>query len=509
MRGGSLAAVLAGLLAGLAAICLCFPVVAPAIAPAIASADVLTTQRVARDLRYPVYVCSPPGDPRLFIVEQTGRIRISQDGQLRPIPFLDLGALLPVTSGEDERGLLGLAFHPDYATNRFCYVNYTDRQGRTIVARYTTLVIDPHRADPSSAREILRVDQPYTNHNGGCLQFGPDGYLYIGMGDGGSGGDPQNRAQNRMELLGKLLRLDVDLETSPSQPYAIPPDNPFVGMPDSRPEIFALGLRNPWRFSFDRETGDLWIGDVGQRTLEEIDLLPSGTSGQNFGWRLMEGDRCYEPPSNCDPGGLTAPIWVYPRSSGGSVTGGYIYRGSLLPELQGTYFFADYVTSRIWSFRPQGGAVTEFSERTAELEPAGVDRIAQISSFGEDAFGELYIVDRGFGTSGEVYKIVRGEPPDSVETTPIWTVGAPTPNPFRDSIRFPVRLERSGRLSAEILDISGRQVRVLTAGSHEPGDVDLTWDGRSAANSLVPAGSYILRIRLDGLETRRSIRVVR
>ncbi len=492
---------MSGLLAVLAATCLC--------APAIASVDALTTQRVARDLHFPVYVCAPPGDARLFIVEQTGRIRISEDGQLRPIPFLDVGTLLPDVTGEDERGLLGLTFHPDYRTNRFFYVNYTDRQGRTVVARYTTLVIDPHRADPASALEILRIDQPYANHNGGCLQFGPDGYLYIGMGDGGAAGDPENRAQNPLELLGKLLRIDVDVETSPSRPYSIPPDNPFVGSPGARPEIFALGLRNPWRFSFDRGTGDLWIGDVGQRTREEVDLLPSGTSGQNFGWRLMEGDGCYEPPSNCDPGGLTAPVWVYPRASGGSITGGYIYRGSLLPELSGTYFFADYVSNRIWSFRFAGGAPSEFAERTSELDPVGTSRIAQISSFGEDGFGELYIVDRGFGTSGEVYKLVPGEPPDSVETTPIWTVGAPTPNPFRDSTRIPIRLERSGPLSADILDVAGRQVRGLAAGPRGPGQFDLTWDGRNVANASVPAGSYILRVRFDGLETRRPVRVVR
>lgn len=371
------------------------------------NAAVLKTIRVASGLSRPVFVTSPPGDTaRLFIVEQqTAKIKILTGGIVLPTPFLNIDDL--VINGGNEQGLLGLAFHPSYASNGYFYVNYNDNSGNTVIARFKVSG-DPNVADRDSQFILLTILQPYANHNGGMLAFGPnDGYLYIGMGDGGSGGDPQNRAQNDGELLGKMLRIDVD----GGPPYGIPPDNPFVGPGLPLDEIWAKGFRNPWRYSFDRLTADLYIADVGQDLYEEIDFQPSSSiGGENYGWRLMEGDHCFNPPTNCDPGGLTYPIYVY--SHGGSpfrcsVTGGYVYRGDAIPDLQGTYFFADYCSGQIWSFRYDGLNITGFTDRTSELAPGGGMSINSISSFGEDAVGNLYIVD----LDGEVYKInsLRGD----------------------------------------------------------------------------------------------------
>jgi len=364
------------------------------------SATEITTTRVASGLSSPVFVTSPSGDmQRVFIVEQPGRIMILKNGEVLPAPFMDISERV---SFGGERGLLGLAFHPDYDNNDYFYVNYTNNSGNTVVSRFGATG-DPDIADPNSEFILLTITQPFSNHNGGMIAFGPsDGYLYIGMGDGGSGGDPGNRAQNDGLLLGKMLRIDVD----GGVPYGIPPDNPFIGPGNPLDEIWAKGLRNPWRFSFDRSTHDLYIADVGQNIWEEVDFQPSTSpGGENYGWRLMEGNHCYNPSENCDPGGLTYPIYEY--SHGGSpfrcsVTGGYVYRGSAIPDLQGRYFFADYCSAQIWSFLYDGNNVTELIDRTAELAPGEGLSIDDISSFGEDAFGELYIVDIG----GEVFKIV-------------------------------------------------------------------------------------------------------
>ncbi len=362
----------------------------------------LTARLVASGFDRPLYVTAPPGDTeRLFVVEQVeARIWIVRGGQVLPEPFLDIDSR--VHNGGGERGLLGLAFHPDYAENGYFYVNYTANglAADTVIARYRVSADDPDRADPDSEAVIRRIDQPYTNHNGGMMAFGPrDGYLYVGMGDGGSSNDPQNRAQNLDTLLGKMLRLDVDS----AFPYAIPPDNPFVDHADARDEIWAYGLRNPWRFSFDRETGDLYIGDVGQSSREEINFQPAAsTGGENYGWKVAEGFACRGGDGSCGTQpGFTPPIHDYGRDFGGSVTGGYVYRGAALPELRGTYFFADFISGRIWSLRYDGDNATEFVERTVELDPPGEATIDNVSSFGEDGRGELYIVDY----DGEIYRI--------------------------------------------------------------------------------------------------------
>jgi glucose/arabinose dehydrogenase len=335
------------------------------------------------------------GDSRLFIVEQTGLIRVYDPPQVRAEPFLDLRSLIS-TGG--ERGLLGLAFHPRYRDNSFFFVNYTDRNGDTMVVRYTRSANDPNRADPGSARTILHVDQPFANHNGGQLQFGPDGYLYVGLGDGGSGGDPDNRAQNLSDLLGKMLRIDIDSST---QPYAIPPSNPFVGRSGARAEIWAYGLRNPWRFSFDRNFGDLWIADVGQRAWEEVNLQrASSIGGENYGWRRLEGTHCFEPSTNCDDGTSVAPVIEYDHSLNAcSVTGGYVYRGTRSRRLNDMYIYADFCNGRIM------GARLDASGRYASR--LLFDAPFPISTFGEDANGELYVANY---SGGQIFRIVETSP---------------------------------------------------------------------------------------------------
>ena len=331
------------------------------------------------------------GSDRLFITLQAGRIVIYDGVQILATPFLDISGL--VSSG-GERGLLGLAFHPNYASNGFFYVNYTDAAGDNVIARYSVSG-DPDLADPTSAFVLLTILQPFSNHNSGQLQFGPDGYLYIGVGDGGSGGDPQNKAQDLGSLLGKILRIDVD----GGVPYAIPADNPYVGIAGALDEIWVSGLRNPWRFSFDRLTDDLFVGDVGQSSWEEVDFQPAGSAGgENYGWRLMEGKSCFNPSTNCNNGTLTLPILVYDHNVGCSVTGGYRYRGSNNPDLDGYYVYGDYCTGRIWGAKEDGmGGWT-----TTEL----TDTNFLISTFGEDESGELYFAHFS-STDGAIYQIVQ------------------------------------------------------------------------------------------------------
>jgi glucose/arabinose dehydrogenase len=373
----------------------------------------LTTELVVSGLDQPHLVTYAPGDfDRLFILEKRGRIRIVKDGVLLSTPFLDIDAL--VGGGIfsfDERGLLGLAFHPDYQNNGFFFVNYTDNSSNTVIARYR-VSNDPDIADPGSAMIGMTILQPFENHNGGWIEFGPDGYLYIATGDGGSGNDPGNRAQDITDqLLGKILRIDIDGDDFPGDPdrnYAIPSDNPFVGVAGDD-EIWAYGLRNPWRNDFDRLTGDLYIADVGQNDWEEIDFQPaSSTGGENYGWRCMEGAHCTG-LSGCDcfDPELVLPIHEYDHGDGCSITGGLVYRGCEIPDLDGTYFFGDYCSARIWSFRYDGVSITDFVERTAELDPVGGPAITDITSFGEDAFGELYICSQ----DGNIFKIVPADPP--------------------------------------------------------------------------------------------------
>ncbi|MNS04022.1 Quinoprotein glucose dehydrogenase B precursor [compost metagenome] len=328
------------------------------------------------------------GTNRLFVLEQPGRIRVFGN---RPDPeaaatFLDISDR--VDDSGNEMGLLGLAFDPDYKTNRTFYVNYTaGNPRRTVISRFKATEADANKADPASEEVVLTFDQPYSNHNGGQLAFGPDGMLYIGTGDGGSGGDPHNNGQRRDTLLGKWLRIDVH-QSAGGQKYAIPPDNPFVGQANMRGEIYAYGLRNLWRFSHDREANRWYGADVGQNKLEEVNVLEKG---KNYGWKIMEASDCFE-AANCDKTGLTLPIAEYGRNQGVSVTGGYVYRGARLPALQGTYMYADYGSGRIWGLNYDGQKATNKRELLdSDINPA---------TFGQDEARELYIVDHG----GAIYR---------------------------------------------------------------------------------------------------------
>lgn len=367
----------------------------------------VTTRVIATGLNRPLWAGAPAGDERIFIAQKPGAIRILVNGELLPTPFLGLSGQI---SNGDEQGLLGVAFHPDYRRNGHVYVCFTDPAGDSVVARYT-VSSDPNVLDPATKTVLLTQNQPFENHNGGDLRFGPDGYLYVFLGDGGSANDPGCRAQKLSNLLGKVLRIDVDS----AEPYAIPPDNPFVGQVGARPEIFHYGVRNPWRNSFDRLTGDLYIGDVGQDLREEIDFAPAGSAGLNFGWKVMEGIRCNQTRNcaadvpACDEAPLIAPITELLHAGGSfSITGGFVYRGSACPSEYGKYFYADYVDGRIRSLRhdPLTGLVTEHSDRTQELDPGSGLRIRNIASFGEDGFGELLILDLAGGGAGEVFKMV-------------------------------------------------------------------------------------------------------
>ena len=331
------------------------------------------------------------GSGRLFVVEKVGRIRVVQDGVLAAASFLDI--VDRVGSSQNEQGLLGLAFHPRYAENGFFFVNYTDRQGNTVVSRFSVSG-DAARADPGSEVVLLRIDQPAGNHNGGHLAFGPDGRLYVGTGDGGGAGDRYGNGQNGQTLLGSMLRLGVD----GGSPYTVPSDNPFVGDPSVRDEIWALGLRNPWRYSFDRLTGDLYIADVGQNQYEEVNVQAAGEpGGQNYGWPIMEGLHCFPEDRPCEQTGLTLPVWEYDHGQGCSVTGGYVYRGEEYPILRGLYLAGDYCSGRIWGLAPRGGTGAG-GWQAALLAQADV----RLSAFGEDERGELYLVDMG---RGELFKI--------------------------------------------------------------------------------------------------------
>jgi glucose/arabinose dehydrogenase len=426
------------------------------------SGTTIQLQPVVSGLNLPVTVENAgDGSGRIFIVQQTGQIRISSGGTLLPTPFLNISALVSCCG---EQGLLGLAFHPDYATNGFFYVNYTNVAGDTVVARYEVSANDPNVADPNSAQTVLTQDQPFTNHNGGQLAFGPDGYLYIALGDGGSGGDPQDNGQNLNTWLGKLLRVEVNGDDFPGDPnrnYAVPPDNPFVGIA-GLDEIWAYGLRNPWRCTFDRVTGDLFIADVGQNAWEEINFQPvSSSGGENYGWDVLEGAHCFEdvPPGSCNAflnGGSTLPVLEYSHSLGCSVTGGYRYRGQLYPQLDGIYFYGDLCSGRIWGATRQGDG-TWVSE---ELLASGFT----ITTFGEDEAGEVYVAEYNGGQSA-LYRIVGGPTP------------TPTPGPIT-------------------LSAVGRKVR----GFHT---VDLSWSpsGTSTNTDVFRNGVRITTTANDGSHT--------
>lgn len=492
--------------------------------PAPPASAQYASQRVASGLTRPTYVTSIPGDSsRVFILEQPGRVRILKNGTLLTRPFLDITSI--VNSGSDEQGLLGLTFDPNFSSNGRFFVYFTGGTGagNSQIRRYFVST-DPDSSDAATSARVFQIAQPFTNHNGGTILFGQDGYLYVGFGDGGSGGDPGNRAQNGLNLLGKMLRLDPngdDFPTDANNNYTIPPTNPFVANPDIRDEIWALGMRNPYRYSFDRATNDLYIGDVGQGQVEEVDFEPAGfAGGRNYGWRLMEGDQCYNPSTGCDDGDpvLTYPVHTYLHSPPGggfncSITGGVVYRGSQLPQLQGHYFFGDYCSNLIWTIKMVGGVATELTERNAQIVSLDGFTIQDIVAIGEDAAGEIYIADRANAVTGqgEVFKIVKD--PAFTGVSPI-APGAPTgllslsrvaPNPFRGSTSFDLTLARAGEVEVGIYDAAGRVVKRLHSGALSEGRHAFTWDGRAARGDDAVAGVYF--VRASGLGAASTERV--
>lgn len=411
--------------------------------------QLLTLSPFATGLSRPVCIQNA-GDERLFVLEQAGKIKIIEaSGTVKETPFLDISNI--VNDGGNEQGLLGLAFHPNYEINGYFYINYTAANGSTQVSRFTVLESNPDVADEESEFQILNIPQPYSNHNGGDIHFGPGGYLYIGMGDGGAAGDPENRAQNPQEMLGKMLRIDVDN----GYPYGIPPDNPFVDDPATLDEIWALGLRNPWRFAFDPLTGDMWIADVGQNKIEEIDFQPSSSNGgENYGWRCYEGSDEYNNGTDCPPmSSLVFPVYEFTHSGspgGCSVTGGVVYRGTEFPDLYGKYFFADFCGSWIMSIHNEGGVWQ--TTNYGVFNPG-----SGYSSFGTNVEGELFIAALSTGT---IYQI--GSETSSVDDKNMPATLNIYPNPasgtFTAEINYPGSNEE---FQLQISDLAGKTLKKI------------------------------------------------
>ncbi len=415
-------------------------------------------------------------DERLFIVEKRGIIYIlDTNGDRLTQPFLNIDDR--VRSTENERGLLGLAFHPNFSDNGYFYVNYTGNDGDTRISRFQVSEDDPNIAEPESEQILLTVQQPQANHNGGDLAFGPDGYLYISLGDGGGSGDPTDSGQTRTTLLGKILRIDVDN----GDPYSIPDSNPFAFEDFTLDEIWALGLRNPWRFSFDRATGDLWIADVGQNAFEEINFQPTDSpGGENYGWRCYEGDAVFN-TSDCPPmSELTFPVHTYPHVGSfcaGSVTGGYVYRGSAFPAMRGAYIYADFCKGQIWSLRPDG---TGGWENTELLDGVDSDFVA----FGEDQSGELYLAGI---SSGNIYQVTDANATSTLEDLQIESLVI-SPNPAGNWFRIEMDVENNSTYQFRLLDAAGRTLQEWQASVGE-GFIQMV-DVKSH-----PAGAYFLQIQ--------------
>ena len=423
----------------------------------------------ASGLTSPVCIVNA-GDSRLFVADQRGYIRIvSSSGIISTQPFLDITNRV-VYGG--ERGLLGIAFHPNFKTNGYFYVNYIGNGDSTHISRFKVNTGDANVADPQSELKLMTIFQPYQNHNGGDLNFGPDGYLYIGLGDGGSGGDPGNRAQNPKEFLGKMLRIDVDHGST----YAIPSTNPFYNSTTTKGEIWALGLRNPWRFSFDRLTGDLWIGDVGQNVYEEIDFQSvNSKGGENYGWRCYEGNEAYN-SSGCSSASLmTFPIYTYTHGSECSITGGYVYRGSSLSPFYGSYFFTDYCSDRIWTLHKVSGNWVK--------EDYGQFTGNNFSTFGEDVSGQLYIAGV---KSGKIYRIndlttgiVQNNNQKSIKLIQI---------PFSNKIKIEISPNEQSKMQIEVFDMS--------ATKHFEDNVQEA--GYEFDLGFLPAGIYLVKVTIEG-----------
>ena len=437
------------------------------------------------------------GSDRIFVVEKGGRIRVmpNRDDAVAT-DFLDLRARV---NARGDGGLVGMAFHPEHGTNGLFYVFYTHGSFFSRVSEFRVSG-DPNVADVDSERVLWEETQPADNHNGGQLAFGPDGMLYIGLGDGGDANDRFQNGQDPTTWLAAILRIDVDARTA-DLPYGIPPDNPFVGnSQDWREEIWAYGLRIPWRFSFDRKSGQLWAGDVGQDLWEEIDIVEKGA---NYGWNRMEGFHCFSPPTDCDTTGLAMPVLDYGRNEGKSITGGYVYRGARLGGLYGVYIYGDFVSKRIWGLRYEEGEV--LSNDLIATCPSG------ISSFGEDESGEVYIV--GFEGPIYVFELLPGEIPTAVlaEESALPKAQALRqnyPNPFNPSTAISFTVATRGPVELSVFDLLGRRVRILTEGPRPAGQHTVVWDGTDEKGRAAGAGMYVYRLRSTGfVQTRKMVLV--
>jgi len=444
---------------------------------------------------------SGDGTNRIFVVQQNGKIIVlpndSNVTASQTKVFLDISNKISSASG--EQGLLGLAFHPNYSSNGYIYVNYTAPSPlRTVIARYKIKTSDPNKVDSLSEYILLEVVQPFTNHNGGTVMFGMDGFLYIGMGDGGSSGDPNGNAQNLQVLLGKMLRININ-DTTATRRYLIPNTNPFYNNPSAgREEVFTWGMRNPWKYSQDPVTGLIYCGDVGQNIWEEVDILQVG---KNYGWRVMEGFACYNPSSGCDTTGKTLPIKVYDHSAGDcSITGGYVYRGFRRPELRGAYIYGDYCSGKIRMLRYNSGVVTSDSLLT--------QKAILISSFGVDQNNELYVV--ATSASGKIWRFNKSPLALGVEETESlpkdYSLFQNYPNPFNPSTVISYSIPKAGFVKLQIFDITGKQIRSLVNTNQQPGRYDISFNGRDDYGNTIPSGIYFYTLSSEKFtETRKML----
>ena len=435
---------------------------------------------------------SGDGTNRIFVVQQNGKIIVfpndSNAAAAQTKIFLDI--LNKISAAAGEQGLLGLAFHPNFSSNGYIYINYTAPSPlRTVIARYKVKQSDQNKIDSLSEYKLLEINQPFTNHNGGSVMFGMDGYLYIGMGDGGSAGDPNGNAQNLQALLGKILRIDVS-DTTATRRYLIPSTNPFYNNPSAgKEELFTWGMRNPWKYSQDPVTGLIYCADVGQGTWEEIDIIQNG---KNYGWKVMEGFVCYSPSTGCDTTGKTLPIKAYNHSAGDcSVTGGFVYRGFRRPELRGAYIYGDYCSGRIWMLRYSSGVVTSDSLLT--------QKAIALTSFGVDQNNELYVV--ASAASGKIWRFNKS--PNALgigenESIPKeYKLMQNYPNPFNPSTVISFNIPKAGLVSLQIFDITGKLINTLVNTNQQAGKYEISFNGRNNNGNALPSGIYFYTLKTE------------